>query len=341
MLSLDTRLQGTSVFLRPSMTKFMGSNSDDLEICSAGHKPISLSLNEQFIKILEDLGVPARVFLDLQAKEINRLRLITANAFNAGQFLKTQSIGEKAHLPWFFNMLFEMKLAFQDDAFLTDVVEAAVLIQLRTLKYKARIPIQNGFTLLGVMDETGILQEGQIFCIVDDEHGGSKVLTAKDGGGVVVSRSPALHPGDIQLAKAVTVPSSSPLMRHRNCICFSQKGTRDLPSMLSGGDLDGDIYSVFLDPELRPRRIYEPANYPRQKPVELSGPVKKKDMINFFVNFMETDQLGRICNVHKMLADQSDQGVTDPYCIKLAEMASTAVDYSKTGKEVRLVSTLT
>src|SRR6266536_3019081 len=184
MLSLDTRLQGTSVFLRPSMTTFTGSTSNDLEICTAGHKPISLNLNEQVIKIFEDLGVPPRFFLDLQAKEINRLRLITSSTVNAAHFLRTHSIGDKTHLPWFLDKLFRMNLAFQDDNFLTDVVEAAVLIQLRTLKYKARIPVEDGFTLLGVMDETGILEEGQIFCIADVD-GKSKVFTARDGGKVV------------------------------------------------------------------------------------------------------------------------------------------------------------
>jgi hypothetical protein len=34
-------------------------------------------------------------------------------------------------------------------------------------------------------------------------------------------------------------------------------------------------------------------------------------MIDFFVRFMETDQLGRICNTHKMLADQKEKGVTE------------------------------
>jgi hypothetical protein len=33
----------------------------------------------------------------------------------------------------------------------------------------------------------------------------------------------------------------------------------------------------------------------------------------------------------RMLADQSEEGVNDERCIKLAEMASTAVDFSKTG----------
>jgi hypothetical protein len=287
------------------------------------------------IKILEDMGVDHHFFMDLQAMEVERLRIATSSAKNASKFLKTHSVGDKIDLPWFISRLSHLQLSFQDDSFLTDVVEAAVLIELRALKYKARIPVPDGFTLLGIMDETEVLEEGQIFCIVDMD-GKPRVITGKDGRKVIITRSPALHPGDIQLATAVTVPDDSPLMQLRNCICFSQKGLRDLPSKLSGGDLDGDTYHIIFDPNAQPKRVFSPADYTRQTPRNLDRPVNRQDMTDFFVTFMETDQLGRICNVHKMLADQSDNGVLDPSCVRLAEMASTAVDFSKTGITVRL-----
>jgi hypothetical protein len=327
VIALDSRLKGESIFIRPSMTKFLGSTSNDVEICTAAYKANELRLNEQLIKILEDMEVNPQFFLDLQAKEIERLRSTTSSTETASKFLESQSIGEKIHLPEFLRLLPRLQLSFQDDNFLTDVVEAAVLIQLRTLKYKARIPVKDGFTLIGIMDETGILKEGQIFCIVD-MGGRGRVIT---GERVIISRSPALHPGDVQLATAVTVPENSPLMQLRNCICFSQNGPRDLPSKLSGGDLDGDTFHIIFDPEARTREPFTPADYPKQAPRELNRPVERQDMTDFFVDFMETDQLGRICNAHKMLADQSNQGVNDQRCIKLAEMASTAVDFSKTG----------
>ncbi|CAG8976041.1 hypothetical protein HYALB_00010322 [Hymenoscyphus albidus] len=137
--------------------------------------------------------------------------------------------------------------------------------------------------------------------------------------------------GDVQTAYAVTVPLWSPLLQLRNCICFSQKGARDLPSILSGGDLDGDLYHVIFDPNARlTRPTYRPAEYSRQVPRELNRAVEREDMTKFFIEFMETDQLGRICNAHKMIADGSLEGIIDPRCIKLAEMASTAVNFSKT-----------
>lgn len=330
MLALDSRLKGKSIFLRESMIKFRDAKSMDLEICDAGYKPRMLNTNEQMIKILEDMGVNHNYFLDLQAEELKRLGSATSSAKNAAKFLQIHSIGDRFDLPRFLRKLPDMGFSFQDDDFLTDVVETAILIQLRTLKYKARFPVKDGYTLLGIMDETGILEEGQIFCIIE-EDGEAKVITRSDDSKVIITRSPALHPGDIQLAKAVTVPADSPLMQLRNCICFSQKGSRDLPSMLSGGDLDGDTYHIIFDVNPRPTQVFLPAEYAKQTPRELTGLVQQKDMTDFFVDFMETDQLGRICNAHKMIADQSAEGVRDPKCIQLAEMASTAVDFSKTG----------
>jgi hypothetical protein len=101
---------------------------------------------------------------------------------------------------------------------------------------------------------------------------------------------------------------------------------------LSGGDLDGDLYNVIFEPTLMPQRdIAYPADYPRVPGLQLDREVTINDMSSFFVQFMETDQLGQICTRHLQLADQKSDGVFDPACIELAGMASTAVDFSKTG----------
>ena len=330
MLALDSRLKGKSIFLRPSMVKFRESKSTDLEICTAGYKPHPLYLNEQMIKILEDMGVKDEFFLDLQSTAVERLRMTTSNAINAANFLRVQSVGEEIGLPWFVKQLSNLNLSFHHDDFLLDVLETTVLAEVRSLKYKARIPVEKGYTLFGIMDETGFLEEDQIFCIVDEDRK-VKCITGK----VIITRSPALHPGDVQWVTAVDAPENSPLLQLRNCICFSQKGSRDLPSKLSGGDLDGDEYHIIFDPQAKPQKRFKPAEYAKQIPINLPRPVEREDMTNFFLTFMATDQLGRICNAHKILADQSEDGTKDTRCIVLAEMASTAVDFSKTGIAVR------
>ncbi len=327
MIALDSRLEDDSLFLRESMIKFPGSDSTDVELCGAAYKPLPLFLNLPSIKILEDMGVEDDFFLSLQAKQVERLRMTTSSSMNASRFLKTQAVGEPIHLPWFINKIGSLNLSFQADNFLRNVLEMTVLIELRALKYKARIPVEEGYTLHGIMDETGIIEEGQIFCIVETD-GHRKVITGKD---LIITRSPALHPGDIQVVTAVTVPNDSPMMQLRNCICFSQKGSRDLPSQLSGGDLDGDLYNIIFDPNARPKRVFSPADYRGQPPVDLRRPVVRQDMTDFFITFMATDQLGRIATLHKVLADQKKDGTSNPDCVMLAEMHSTAVDFSKSG----------
>ncbi|KAK6912565.1 RNA-dependent RNA polymerase, eukaryotic-type [Dillenia turbinata] len=46
---------------------------------------------------------------------------------------------------------------------------------------------------------------------------------------------------------------------------------------------------------------------------------------------MVTERLGAICHAHVVHADRSDYGALDENCIKLAELAATAVDFPKTG----------
>lgn len=282
MISLDSRLVGDVLNLRPSMTKFPGSKSLDIELCNGAYRALPFYLNQQSIKILEDMGVDDEFFLHNQTKEVERLRLTTSNSHLASKFLKRHAIGSRIHFPWFIEKLAVLNIPFTSDTFLRDVVEVAVLIELRALKYKARIPIEDGFTLQGIMDETGYLQEGEIFCIVE-KQGKPVILTGRN---LIVTRSPALHPGDIQVVTAVKVPSTSPLMQLRNCICFSQKGSRDLPSMLSGGDLDGDLYQILFDSQARAKRTFTPADYPRPKPVDLGRRVEREDMTDFFVTFV-------------------------------------------------------
>ena len=331
MVALDSRLAGKRMLLRNSMIKFPGLGSLDIEICEAAHRPLPYFLNQQTIKILEDMGVSDHFFLFNQEQEVERLRATTSSPTKASKFLKSHIIGSAIHLPWFLKQLSNMNLSFRQDTFLRNIVELAVLVDLRALKYKARIPIKDGYTLHGLMDETGLLEEGQIFCIV--EEGGSCQVIA--GHNLVISRSPALHPGDVRTVTGVQVPVDSPLMQLRNCICFSSKGKRDLPSQLSGGDLDGDLYQILFDWQAVPKRVFTPADYPRTEPVDLGRAVERQDMTDFFITFMATDQLGRIANQHKILADQRSAGVLDPDCIKLSELHSTAV-----GESVRSQNTL-
>jgi hypothetical protein len=340
MVALDSRLKGEKMLLRSNMKKFETEVSWKLEVCGAAFKPLPMFLNRPLIKILEDLGVLSQAFFDLQDAATGNLRYMTESPWNTSLYLKTCHITNGTQIPSLIWHLGEIGLDYRKDDFLSSVVDMAVVTELRDIKYRGRIPVKDGMTLYGIMDETGHLQEGQVF-VITEQHaqssyqglagpiiGGKQVLVQNN---IVITRSPAMHPGDVQLVNAVDVPEDSPLQQLRNVVVFSQHGTRDLASQLSGGDLDGDIYNVIYDKSLRPAFTHDAAEYPRLSPVELDRPVTAKDMSDFFVTFMETDQLGMLSSRHLQMADQKANGTLDPDCIKIAGMASTAVDFSKTG----------
>ncbi|KAL9480911.1 hypothetical protein ACSS6W_005697 [Trichoderma asperelloides] len=338
MLSLDSRLNGKVICVRKeSMMKFPSKDQTEMGICDTASKPMRTVLNRQTIKILEDMGTNSEWFIDQQNKALNLLRNVTTTAANTSAFLKYQLVGTTAGLPRLIRYLSTIGIDYRRERFMKSVVDHTILRELRLLKHKARIPVDMGVTLFGVMDETGFLEEGQIYVTFDENHDNiqGRVKRSLKDGTVLVTRSPALHPGDIQLAEMRTPPQGHPLRNLKNCIIFSQKGSRDLPSQLSGGDLDGDLYSVFWDPFVIPKQYFSPADYPRVKPPELDRVVTRDDIADFFVNFMEADILGLIANRHQMMADYCDEGTLSADCVKLAEMHSTAVDYSKTGISVK------
>jgi hypothetical protein len=135
MISLDTKLKGDVLCLRNSMIKFQGDGSD-IEICGAGLRPLPMYLNRPLIKILEDLGVSERAFLHLQEEAVEKLRMTTQSPVNAATFLQRNYIGKAARLPWLVRKLQDLEILFNEDDFLRNALELAVLIQLRELKHR-------------------------------------------------------------------------------------------------------------------------------------------------------------------------------------------------------------
>ncbi|KAL3458071.1 RNA dependent RNA polymerase-domain-containing protein [Aspergillus heterothallicus] len=333
MLAVDIKLKGTQIRVRPSMIKFDTSDMRDVEICDVGSKPIPLVLNRQVIKILEDMGVPDRWFSKLQGLRVDELRKATATTKNTAKFLRGQDVAECIRLYRFFQLVNSLQLNYKEDPFLRAVVEAMILRELRLLKHKARIPVKQGITLYGIMDETGFLEENEVYVTYDTMQG--RFASPPGYCRLFVTRSPALHDGDIQYVYNRRAPQGHPLTKHKNCIVFSQKGKRDLPSQLSGGDLDGDLYNIIWDPDAVPTQVFAPADYPRVTPVDIGRRVEREDMAEFFVDFMQSDRLGVIATKHMILADQMEIGTSHSDCKKLAELHSTAVDFSKTGVPVK------
>lgn len=330
MLSLDTRLGGSTIRIRKeSMMKFPSQDFHELGICDVASRPKKMYLNRQIIKILEDMGTSEEWFFKLQNKALSILQGVTASAANTSTFLGYQTIGAAVGLPKFIRQLDRIGIDYKCNRFLKAVVDHVVLRELRLLKYRSRMAVSKGVTLFGVMDEFGFLGEEEVYVTFDaGSHGMEELVT---DGLVLVTRSPAVHPGDVQLAHMRIPPVGHPLRSLKNCIVFSQRGKRDLPSQLSGGDLDGDIFNVIWDKEALPIHSFTPADYWPGDPIHLDRKVKQKDIIEFFVNFMKNDVLGLLAMRHLYHADYSKEGTMGETCLYLASLCSTAVDYSKTG----------
>lgn len=236
------------------------------------------------LTVSADLGIPTNVFLELQRTAMKHLRQMTGSSINTANLLEHSENTKATRLPALIKHLSQVGLDYHQDPFIYSVVEMAVVSKLRDIKYRARIPVENGVTLYGIMDETGFLKENQIFVVTERAPEGGKNILVKRN--VVITRSPAMHPGDIQVVDAVGVPANSPLRLLSNVVVFSKWGDRDLPSKLSGGDLDGDIYNVIWHEGMVPRTTYTAAEYTRVRPIVLDREVTIKDMSDFFVTFM-------------------------------------------------------
>jgi RNA-dependent RNA polymerase len=220
---------------------------------------------------------------------------------------------------------------------------------IKLLKEKARIIVESAAFVLGVTDETKTLRGywktktwprrspnldalPEIFLQISDRNkkGVYKVVE----GICVLGRNPSLHPGDLRVVRAV----DNLALRHlKDVVVFPQTGERDIPSMCSGGDLDGDDYFVIWDTALIPKEWNpEPMNYTAAKPVEINRPVTINDVMEFFVRYMKNDSLGAIAHAHLANSDFLDNGVKNPRCLELAVLHSKAVDYIKSGEPADL-----
>ncbi|KAK4701279.1 RNA-dependent RNA polymerase, partial [Phenoliferia sp. Uapishka_3] len=208
---------------------------------------------------------------------------------------------------------------FHQEPFVRSLARLFANRALWDLKWKARIFVEKGVNLLGVVDELGTLEEGQIYCRTIDREGKEHTVTGR----CIIFRAPTRHPGDVQVVEAVNNPALE-AAGLTNVIIFNRMGDRDLPSMLGGGDLDGDDYTLLWDEHFTSIREHEPMEYtPAVEPARVDE-VTSGDIRKFHITYMKEDTLGAISNSHLALADQLGPEHSD--CLDLCELHSTAVD---------------
>jgi len=316
VLVVSPELTNCEIQMRESQMKFWSPHKD-LEIIRCSQFA-SASLNRQLIQVMSSLGVPDDFFLEKLKQILGDFSAAVSDQSKAQELL-TKHI-DPNHMTLEIANLVRGGFMKTKEPFVISLMHLWRAWTIKYLKEKAKITIDDGAFLLGVVDETASLKGfyhdtedvlPEIFCQVTDVNTDlPRVIT----GPVIVARNPSLHPGDVRLVEAVDRPQLHHLV---DVVVFPQTGDRDLPSMLSGGDLDGDDYVIIWDKELTAPGVLvneSPASYKPHIPEPLNRDVTIQDITEFFVNYMKNDRLGAIANAHLAWADKSDQGVKSTIC---------------------------
>ncbi|RUS27038.1 RNA dependent RNA polymerase-domain-containing protein [Jimgerdemannia flammicorona] len=321
VLCVSNYVKGNCVELRPSQIKFKSPHAH-LEIIKTSTFT-SAHLNRQVITLLTTLGIPDKIFLDRMAQTIKRLDQMLGNPQVAIDFVLKHI--DKYGTARAMASMVRAGFLERADPYIQNLIRLFRVMILKDLKGKAKIHVPDGAYLLGVLDETVTLKEDEIFVQITDPDDSSKLKTIV--GDCIVLRVPCFHPGDVRTVKAVECPKLSHL---KDVLVFPADGYRDLPSMCSGGDLDGDEFTVIWDTKLIPKTNYPPHEFKGSPPTTVKRVTMNK-IKNFFVQYIKNDNLGMIANAHLALADQSPLGALEGHCLRLAGLHSVAVDFPKTG----------
>lgn len=345
VLAGDPSLRGQVIQIRPSQEKFPAPYKG-LEICRTSQFATAY-LNQQIVLVLSALGVPDEVFLVMLRRMLSKLQLALSDESVAMELLM-RNIDANQSTVELGSMILDGFMAAQDPFFVS-CLRLWRSWSTKYLKEKAKIFVEKGAFVMGTVDETGSLKGHsdlatcsdtthdeaalpEVFLQVEDfNHKGTwKVIE----GVCVLARNPSLHPGDARVVKAVDVPA---LRHYRDCVVLPANGDRDIASMCSGGDLDGDDYLVIWDPDLIPDEWnHTPMDYSAPTPIANGDPITIDDITKFFVNHMKYDSLGRIATAHRYWADKMEEGVKHENCLELAALHSKAVDYAKTGVKAEM-----
>ncbi|PQE27777.1 hypothetical protein CJF31_00010029 [Rutstroemia sp. NJR-2017a BVV2] len=345
VLVVSPDAKGKEVHIRKSQQKFQAVyNGLEIIRCS---QFMTAALNRQTITILSALGVEDEVFLDMLSEQLSNYQNAMSDNTLALSLLNRYI--DDNHMTINIAGMILSGFMTEREPFVLSLLHLWRSWSIKLLKEKAKIIVENGAFVLGCVDETDTLRGytkptvargmtykeeelPQIFIQVPDKENPTQYNVIE--GICLVGRNPSLHPGDLRVVQAVDVPA---LHHLRDVVVFPQSGEKDIPSMCSGGDLDGDDYFVIWDKKLQPKEWNcEPMHYNAPEPVQLNRPVVVLDLMMFFVRYMKNDSLPTIAHAHLASADYLIRGVKDPKCLELAELHSKAVDYVKTGQPAQM-----
>ena len=304
------------VYFRKSMRKFTGSRDDTFAV-KAYSKPYTFGkLNAELVTLLSVLGIQDEVFLQKQCQYFDMISEAADDPLKAFVFLSYmgyQEAAESVVLNGLQSAKKELKEAQQ--------TAWGKMFDKRDSE-KVHILVPESRILFGVADSTETLRPNECHVRITVEGMGVRSL---HGAWVIVGRNPCLHPGDIRKLKVRELPE---LLGVVDCIVFSVNGKTPPPSMMSGGDLDGDQFFVSWDKELIPSVLSEPYHYPpaKEKP---KHSISHDDLVRYFARYNNAS-LGRVKNLY--LDWVRAKGAACQECQELNHLFSCCVD----GERIRI-----
>ena len=326
MLVVNPKLKGQHIIFRESMKKYE-SNDRSLGVLKLS-APRPVYLNRPLISILEQLGVEPRVFLGMLMDNLKSLANSLVCECSALTLFQNAS---SLCIPY--ERLFASGIPFLSEPIFRQIVDCLIPHRIKELKSKARIkvPMNRGRIAFGVLDETGSLEYGQVFAKLSkvNKDGNSSNEYFILEGEVMVTKFPCLHPGDVRKLKAVNIPALSHI---KDCLVFPAKGSRPHSDEMAGSDLDGDEYALFWNCDL----IFNadnipPMHFPTGKTQELNHDAQVEDILDFYCDYILSNNVGLLANAHLANADFVEDGIFNQICVSLANKYSVALDFVKTG----------
>ncbi|EKM53816.1 uncharacterized protein PHACADRAFT_125775, partial [Phanerochaete carnosa HHB-10118-sp] len=313
VLAIDPRLTTDHVHFRKSQKKFTATQNDTFSVVDHSTPFAFARLNNDIVVLLASLGISSDAFLAKQRGYHEWLQkasdgweaafdlLCAANRYAMAERLLLEGIDSKP-------VRQEIR-ALQNSELAS--IRKNDRLRVRTLVPKSRF-------LFGVCDPYSVLREGEVHVRIMIPRKGITTLTNVD---VLVVRNPCLYPGDCLKLRAVHHPALDHLI---DCLVFASRGRRAAPSMSSGGDLDGDKFTVIWDPDLVPRKVAQSYDYPAP-PERLNAKIARQDLAKHFAAY-NSITMGRVAALHQKWIRLSPAGAMSAECQELNALYSLAVD---------------
>uniref|UniRef100_A0A914Z7Y8 RNA-dependent RNA polymerase n=1 Tax=Panagrolaimus superbus TaxID=310955 RepID=A0A914Z7Y8_9BILA len=322
-----------SLMFRPSQNKFSAPREKYVEIVKIS-APILVSLNKPLINILDQVSeMHGHVSHNRMRNRIFELMEEHLGTAISSLVDEPHAFLTLSEFPKY--ILYDRLRDFNvtEEPFFRSMLRSAALVGLKRLvdKMQIRIPASQGRMMFGVVDETGLLQSGQVFIQYTtnaalkypSQHADKVVLT----GPVMITKNPSVV--SVVLFLAVDLLCLYDLV---DVVVFPQHGPRPHADEMAGSDLDGDEFSIFWDPQLFLDRTEPAFDFTSTKTT--SQPVLKDDltkqMVDFFVLYVSQDSIGTIANAH--LANSDLYGINSEHCHNIALKHNQAVDFPKNGQ---------